>query len=153
MRKLVLVLFLTASLANAQDYLRVKMKDGSHQIIPLQSINKITFSDVTSVDDKTVMKFGNLIKTFALLQNYPNPFNPTTTIEYTIPRASVVTIRIYDITGRMVRVLDNGLQEAGDHRALWDGKNNAQQLAASGMYIYEIRFEGSVLARKMMLMK
>ena len=153
MRKMVLLLFLTASLTNAQDYMRVKMKDGSLQIIPLQSINKITFSDVTSVDDKTVAKFGNIIKTFALLQNYPNPFNPTTTIEYTIPRASVVTIRIYDITGRMVRVLDNGLQEAGDHRALWDGKNNAEQLAASGMYIYEIRFEGSVLARKMMLMK
>lgn len=153
MRKMVLLLFLAASLTFAQDYMRVKMKDGSLQTIPLQSINKITFSGVTSVDDKTVMKLGNIIKTFALLQNYPNPFNPTTTIEYAIPRANVVTIRIYDITGRIVRVLENGLQEAGDHRALWDGRNNAEQLVASGMYIYEIRFEGSVLARKMMLMK
>lgn len=153
MRKMVLLLFLTASLTYAQDYMRVKMKDGSLQTFPLQSISKITFSDVTAVDDQTVMKLGNVIKTFALLQNYPNPFNPSTTIEYTIPRANVVTIRIYDITGRIVRVFENGLQEAGDHRTLWDGRNNVEQLVASGMYIYEIRFEGSVLARKMMLMK
>jgi flagellar hook assembly protein FlgD len=150
---MVLFLFLTASLAYAQDFMRVKMKDGSLQTIPLQSINKITFSGVTFIDDKTAIKWGNIIKTFALLQNYPNPFNPTTTIEYTIPRANVVTVRIYDITGRIVHVFENGLQEAGDHRVLWDGRNNARQLVASGMYIYEIRFEGSVLARKMMLMK
>lgn len=153
MRKMVLLLFLTASLAYAQDLMRVKMKDGSLQTIPLQSINKITFSGVTLIDDKTALKWGNIIKTFALLQNYPNPFNPTTTIEYTIPRANVVTVRIYDITGRMVQVFENGLQEAGEHRVLWDGRNNAGQSVASGMYIYEIRFEGSVLARKMMLIK
>ena len=153
MRKILLLLFLAATIACGQDYLRVRMKDGSLQSIPLQSINKITFSEVTAVDDKTALKFGNIIKTFALLQNYPNPFNPTTTIEYTIPRANVVTIRIYDITGRIVRVLENGPQEPGDHRTLWDGRNNVDQLAASGMYIYEIRFEGSVLTRKMMLLK
>lgn len=153
MMKMVLLLFLTASFAYAQDFMRVKMKDGSLQTIPLQSISKITFSDVTAVDDKTAIKWGNIIKTFALLQNYPNPFNPTTTIEYTTPRANVVTVRIYDVTGRIVQILENGLQQEGNHRVLWDGRNNAGQLVASGMYIYEIRFEGSVLARKMMLMK
>ncbi len=153
MRKILVLFFLAASFVWAQDYMRVKMKDGSLQTIPLQSITKITFSNVTAVDDKTSMKFGNIIKTFAVLQNYPNPFNPTTTIEYTIPRSNVVTIRIYDITGRLVRVLENGGQEAGDHHAQWDSRNNAGQMAASGMYVYEIRFEGSVLTRKMMLLK
>lgn len=153
MRKMVLLLFLAASLTFAQDYMRVKMKDGSVQTVQLQSINKITFSGLTAVDDKTVMKLGSIIKTFTLVQNYPNPFNPTTTIKYTIPRSNVVAIRIYDITGRLVRVLENGVQEAGDHQAQWDSRNNAGQMVASGMYVYEIRFEGSVLARKMMLMK
>ena len=153
MRKMVLLLFLAASLTFAQDYMRVKMKDGSLQTIPLQSINKIIFSGLTAVDDKTVLKLGSIIKTFALLQNYPNPFNPTTTIEYTIPRSNDVAIRIYDITGRLVRVLENGVQEAGDHHTQWDSRNNAGQMVASGMYVYEIRFENSVLARKMMLLK
>lgn len=153
MRRIFLLIVFCSVAAFGQDYLRIKMKNGSLQSIPLQSINKITFSDLTAVGDRTVLKFGDILKTLTLLQNYPNPFNPTTRIAYHISRPNVVEIRIYDITGRVVRVLERSYQQAGDHLVQWDSRNDAGQMVASGMYVYEIRFEGSVLTRKMMLLK
>jgi len=129
------------------------MKDGSLQIFPIETISKITFAIPTSVDDRTQKLITNVLQTFALLPNYPNPFNPTTTITYTIPQSNVVAVRIYDVTGRLITTLYDAYQEAGEHRIIWNGKNSAGQLVSSGMYISEIRFEGSVITRKMMMLK
>lgn len=153
MRQTMLLLVLICSYSWGQDYMRVKMKDGSLQVIPLKSITKITFSTITSVDDKTAGKLGGVVKTLTLLQNYPNPFNPTTTINYAIPKTDAVMIRIYDVTGRLVRSLAAGVQEAGEHHVQWDSRDNHGRVAASGLYVYEIRYQGSVLTRKMMLLK
>ena len=71
--------------------------------------------------------------TYELFQNYPNPFNPTTKIEYQLPAASNVSLKIYDILGREAANLVNEQQEAGYHQTTFD----AHRLA-SGMYIYRI---------------
>ena len=88
-----------------------------------------------------------------LFQNYPNPFNPTTTIQYRIFRANKVTITIYNLMGREVRTLVNGVQQQGSYKALWDGRNEAGQSVADGIYLYRLKSSDFVRMRKMILLK
>jgi hypothetical protein len=91
---------------------------------------------------------------FALMQNYPNPFNPETNIRYNLPQQAKVTVAIYDQLGRRVRTLvNNAEQNAGYYSVLWNGRDDAGQQVASGLYIYKIAASGQTLARKMVLLK
>ncbi len=80
---------------------------------------------------------------FKLEQNYPNPFNPTTTIEYLLPTKAKVDIRIYNLLGQQVEQVINKIQEPGLRKVNW----NAEAMA-SGMYIYQVYFEGKDLSAK-----
>ena len=82
----------------------------------------------------------------ALLQNYPNPFNPETWLPYQLAKDASVTIRIYNVKGRLIRTLDLGNKNAGvyaikDKAAHWDGKNSLGQSVASGVYFYTLQVE------------
>jgi hypothetical protein len=66
---------------------------------------------------------------FTLLQNYPNPFNAQTTISYTLSQAGPVTLSIYNIMGQKVATLFDGMQQAGEHKVIWDAKD-----VTSGVY-------------------
>jgi PKD repeat protein len=90
---------------------------------------------------------------YALAQNYPNPFNPTTVIEYTLPEESDVRLEIFDIRGRRVRTLEAGLQDAGRHIKIWDGRDDQGDEAASGVYLYRLRSPNYSFARKMILLR
>ena len=96
---------------------------------------------------------------FALMQNYPNSFNPDTWIPYQLAEDVGVAIRIYDVTGRLVRALDLGHRPAGfyttkDRAAYWDGKNEAGEQVSSGIYFYIIQAGGDFTAtRKMVIAK
>jgi len=98
---------------------------------------------------------GNLLPpVFALSQNYPNPFNPTTTIDYDVPASGGhVTLRIYDVAGRLVRTLVNGSQTPGSKTVAWDGRSSTGQLVATGVYFYRMTAPGFVKTRKMVMMK
>lgn len=90
----------------------------------------------------------------ALGQNRPNPFNPETTIPYSLATKGRVVIRIYDISGRLVRTLADGPAEAGLHSAHWNGKTNEGSSTASGVYFYKIEYpDGGVSSRKMILLR
>ncbi len=80
--------------------------------------------------------------------NYPNPFNPVTTIEYSIPAASLVTIRVFDLLGREVELLFDGFQSSGTYRLQWNAGDNA-----TGIYFYEVRAGGQSFIQRMLLMK
>jgi M6 family metalloprotease-like protein len=73
-------------------------------------------------------------------QNYPNPFNPSTTIHYSIRQRDLVTLSIYNAAGQQVRALVRGVQapRVGGFEVVWDGKNDADQSVASGIYFYEL---------------
>jgi len=90
---------------------------------------------------------------FALHQNYPNPFNPTTTIAFSIPRASHTILIIYDILGRKVNeIIDENL-EAGEYNYVWNGTDDKGRTLASGIYFSRLRTETDSQIREMVLIK
>lgn len=76
---------------------------------------------------------GILPESVALRGNYPNPFNPVTTLQYALPSAGEVTLRVFDVLGRQVATLAQGVQAAGSHELRFDGAN-----LASGLYLYRV---------------
>ncbi|MGB9697445.1 MAG: T9SS type A sorting domain-containing protein [Ignavibacteria bacterium] len=88
-------------------------------------------------------------KEYSLMQNYPNPFNPTTTIKFALPKSSNVTLKVYDITGKVVAVLLNGGAVAqGTYEVRFDASS-----LSSGIYFYSIEADGFKATKKMMLVK
>ena len=85
---------------------------------------------------------------FALRQNYPNPFNPSTEITYVLSESGRTSLRVYDLLGREVVVLQDGWADAGVHHVRF----NAAGLP-SGMYVYQLRSAGHSAVRRMLLMK
>ena len=90
---------------------------------------------------------------YQLFQNYPNPFNPFTKIEYELPRTGLVSLKIFDITGREVVSLINEVQKPGRKFALWDGTNKLGQSVSAGTYIYTIQVGKFRQTKKMVLLK
>jgi len=84
-----------------------------------------------------------------LSQNYPNPFNPETTIHFDLAIESGVSLRIYDLTGQVVRTLVSGSLPAGSYVELWDGRNELGIKVGSGVYFYELQ-AGSFSSKKKM---
>ncbi|MDZ7261763.1 MAG: dockerin type I domain-containing protein, partial [candidate division KSB1 bacterium] len=78
---------------------------------------------------------------YELGQNYPNPFNPETTIEYRLPHDSQVTLKIFNLLGKEIRVLVAKNQEAGVHKVQWDGRDSQGQKVTSGVYLYQIAIQ------------
>jgi hypothetical protein len=89
----------------------------------------------------------------ALHQSTPNPFASRTTIRYDLPATDEVSIRIYDVTGRLVRVLVDGAQAPGQRAAEWDGLDDAGRRVASGIYFYTLRTGNEMIRRKLVFMR
>jgi hypothetical protein len=87
-------------------------------------------------------------KEFKLFNNYPNPFNPTTDIKYDLPKSGVVSLKIYDINGRLVKELVNQMQIAGSYRARFEASN-----LSSGIYFYQLTAGEFKAQNKMLLIK
>ena len=88
-----------------------------------------------------------------LSQNYPNPFNPATTIAFGLKEPGVVTLKIYDVAGKLVRVLVDGEREADHYQVVWDGRNNDGVRVASGVYFYRLKVRDFTRTKKLVLMK
>lgn len=83
-----------------------------------------------------------------LYQNYPNPFNPSTNITYAIARRMRVRLSVFDINGRLVEILWDGIQDAGRYHSVFDASR-----LSSGVYVYRLDTESLSRARKMVVMK
>jgi hypothetical protein len=79
---------------------------------------------------------------YQLEQNYPNPFNPSTMINFALPAAGKVVVRIYSETGQLVNTLVNGEMAAGRHTVRWNGRNQLGHAVAAGIYLYQIVVKG-----------
>lgn len=85
---------------------------------------------------------------FSLSQNYPNPFNPATVINYQLPQRGIVTLKIYDVTGKEVKTLVNEIKDAGSNSVLFDAS-----MLSSGVYFYKLVAGNFTDTKKMILVK
>jgi len=116
--------------------------------ISSQDVYQFTPADILDVDKEKLVPDH-----YALAQNYPNPFNPLTQIKYSIPKGGLVELVVYDVLGREVRRLINTKLQAGNHIAVWDGKNHFGEHVGTGMYFYRLKAGNFLKTRKMILLK
>lgn len=109
---------------------RSMIQEGDQLRLQSENINRLQLiQGVQQVAEKS-----DIPGSFMLEQNYPNPFNPTTTIRFSLPQQSRVEIAVYNIVGRQVGTVVNGVMEAGNHTATFDASS-----LTSGVYFYEMR--------------
>lgn len=104
-----------------------------------------TLENVTAIEDQSN---GNLPGSIELFQNYPNPFNPSTTISYTISTPGFVSLKVYDMLGKEIKVLVNEFQSVGGYSIDFDAGE-----FSSGIYLYQLKAGNVVKTNKMLLLK
>lgn len=96
---------------------------------------------------------GDRTPSLSLDQNEPNPFNPVTTIHFRLAEPSDVTLRLFSISGRLVRTLVDRSLAAGSHEYLWDGRDAEGGVLPSGVYFYALEAAGDRVVRRMIMTK
>jgi hypothetical protein len=108
----------------------------------------VTATGANGIDD------GAFPAEYRIRGNYPNPFNPTTVIAYELPEAGQVDLAVYDVSGRLVRVLESGVARTpGTHTATWDGRDEHGALVSSGVYFCRMSANGEDVQAAMVLLK
>jgi len=115
-----------------------------------RSMYKMNISNLAQVESD---RKPEIISEYKLNQNYPNPFNPNTNIQFTIPKADHVKIRIYNISGQLISEIVNNEFSAGTHFVEWNGTNSSGNKIASGIYVYTLETENKRIAKKLTLSK
>ncbi len=122
--------------------------NNGYNYVYLNSKSYIDLPLVNASNEVTDNNETNSPYTFSLGQNYPNPFNPVTTINYSIPQKGMVTVKVFDVTGKLVKTLVNETIEAGSNSVVFDASS-----LASGVYFYNIVSGGFTDTKKMILVK
>jgi hypothetical protein len=107
----------------------------------------LTIDTVTAVNDDA----GALPKATTIAAIYPNPFNPRTTIEFELAEAGAIELAIYDVGGRLVRVMESGSRSAGRYQATWDGQDNDGRAVPTGTYFCRLSTAQGAQTKKMTL--
>jgi hypothetical protein len=97
---------------------------------------------------KDITRGGAVPEGMMLSQNFPNPFNPSTTISFTLPEASTISLKVFDVNGREVATVANGSFAAGTHMLVFDAAT-----LPNGLYMYRLESNGATLSRFMQLIK
>jgi hypothetical protein len=119
----------------------ISLQDIQHS----QTISSLTFQPEAVWIGQ--VEFQDIPNQVALAQNYPNPFNSETTIQYSIPKAALVRLEIYNSLGQCMAVLQDGMQEAGIYKSLWQGDRYA-----AGIYVCRLTAGDHMTIRKMVLL-
>jgi hypothetical protein len=123
---------------------------GSSIFIFSDSIRHVIIPPITSVEENRATE---LPKVSYLYQNFPNPFNPSTTFQFDLPKQDEVKIRVYNVLGKEIAEITNGVYSAGTHQVIWDGRTYSGIQASSGVYFVRFEAGGLVDTKKIMLMK
>jgi hypothetical protein len=89
----------------------------------------------------------------SLGQAFPNPMNPTATVKYTIGTAGRAQLRVFDVSGRVIRTLVDEAKTAGAYEVNWDGRNDSGAFVGSGVYFYQLTAPGSELNKKIVILQ
>ncbi|RJP72298.1 MAG: T9SS C-terminal target domain-containing protein [Ignavibacteriales bacterium] len=145
------------TLVPAELYFNLKSNDNTAGLISSSySVNGATSKQGPAYGSNTITGVDaakEIPVSFYVEQNYPNPFNPSTTIKYALPHTSYVTVKIYDILGRLVNTLVNSEMPAGIHKVVWNGDDSKGAKVVSGPYFYQINSGSQIISKKMLLVK
>ncbi|MEE9442184.1 MAG: T9SS type A sorting domain-containing protein [candidate division Zixibacteria bacterium] len=146
---------------NQSDYCNSIIPDGGNDFHAIG----YTYSSTNGGSDVYIVKLQGSASTpveetlplsdnyYELSQNYPNPFNASTTISFTLPRASNYTLTIYNILGQAIRQWEDYIFSPGTYSIIWDGQNGYGENAATGIYIYRLQTEKYSEVKQMILIK
>jgi hypothetical protein len=115
-------------------------------------IDSITFF-VSAMGIKDEFQKNKIPVNFEITQNFPNPFNPSTQIKCFLPSDGKVQVRIFDITGKLIKEIFSGVKKAGENVFTWNGKNGNGALVTSGAYLFSVSYNNTQLTRKMIYLK
>jgi len=132
-------------------YLETVMKEDGFAEARTPSLG--TFILARGEHQDPLTRYEAIVKEYSLSQNYPNPFNPVTSIQYAIPSASRVTLRVYNILGQEVVTLVNQHQEAGRYSVIWDTRDHLGREVSTGIYLYSLTASSFHATRKMVVIK
>lgn len=134
----------------------IVLNNGTAEIMTREN-GKSNFRIIVGTEDYAKLHSDNIslqAYEYALYQNYPNPFNPTTIITYQLKEKSDVTLEIFNILGERINsIVNNIVQDPGQHIVTWNGKNSSGEKVASGIYIYRIKADNFISSKKMILLK
>jgi hypothetical protein len=115
---------------------------------PVYNYNYLAIKYIQIFTINSVEPTHGLPMTYALDQNYPNPFNPRTTIRYSIPRVTFVSLKIYDMLGSEIAILTQSVQQAGSHEIEFDASS-----LSSGVYFYKLYADSYFHTKKFIVLK
>lgn len=133
----------------ADQFFEIYMVDGNVHSFAISDIRKLTFDNLTGVDQSELIQ----VKALVQLKNFPNPFNSTTKIKYSLVSKENVEIIIFDISGKRVRSLYSGPQESGVHLISWDGKSDHGKEVCTGLYFCKVQYGEHLISARMLLLK
>jgi len=147
------------SVVEVGDELEVVVTDvnGKRVSEPISRI--VTPDDIKKAYLSLTVHIGYVMPSESLLgQNYPNPFNPETWVPYQLAGDADVSIKIYNVSGELVKTLHLGQKGAGFYMtraesAYWDGRNNVGERVSSGVYFYQLRAGDFAAMRRMVIVK
>ncbi|MBK7267655.1 MAG: T9SS type A sorting domain-containing protein [Ignavibacteriales bacterium] len=139
---------LTIALRGTTQNRNMKNDVGSITTLNKSGMNNLMKRHGNKFTIKKEPKPVEIITEYSLSQNYPNPFNSSTIIEYALPKDGLVSIKLYDITGRLVKQLVNEQKPSGRHKTTIESGN-----LASGIYIYSLRVNDININKKLVILK
>jgi hypothetical protein len=118
------------------------------QDLPVKQIEMCQRNDVTSIRDEETV-----IHSCQLQQNFPNPFNASTTISFDISKDVTVRLEIYTVTGQLIKTILDKELTAGSYRFVWNGDDNDNSPVASGVYLYQLKINDSIMTKKLVMIR
>jgi len=139
---------------NGATYSKVFIETG---IYPYHCTPHQSFGMVGTITVETALEVNDFengkVESFLLGQNFPNPFNPKTSIQFSLPQESNISINVYDIIGNKIKSLVNSVYQEGEYSIDWDSTNNLGIPVPSGTYIYSLIANNQTQTMKMILLR
>jgi hypothetical protein len=117
----------------------------------LPFINSTHDGQITAVDDPESER--SIPAAFSLPQNVPNPFNPATVIRYEIAQPGQTRLRVYDLSGSLVKTIINDFYDVGRYETVWRGDDESGRQVSSGVYFYRLDSNDFVETKRMTLLR
>ena len=117
-------------------------------------LNRLSFNkgrENAKEEKQTILSYTPQVP--SLKQNYPNPFNPATTIDYELQKTGVISLKVYDTMGRLIKTILDEKKEAGYYSVTWNGKDESAKEVPSGIYYYCLSGKKFSETKQMILLK